>query len=155
MKFRFMICTSVLALASLACSAAPATVESFDKSSWSALQRSEVPTIVMFTSVSCVHCPGALARLSAKRKAAASRIRLVVVSIDAENDAALIADPHYLPADRLLVFRSSAPALQFSVNPDWRGMTPYLAYLNGQGEASFVLGEPQDSVLARWLKAAK
>lgn len=159
MTFRSMICTSVLAallsLASCAVGAAPAAVESFDKSSWPALLRSELPTIVMFSSVSCTHCPGALARLAAKRRAAASRTRLVVVSVDADDESPLIADPHYAPADRLMMFRGSTPALLYSVNPDWRGMTPYLAYLNGRGEVSFVLGEPKDSVLSAWLKASK
>lgn len=155
MRFRSTICASLLALASFAAAAAPAAVEPFDKSSWPALLRSEVPTIVMFTSVSCTHCPGAIARIAAKRKAAASRTRLVVVSIDAEYDAALLADPHYAPADRLFAFRGSSPALQFAVNPDWRGMTPYLAYLGGNGDVKFVLGEPRDSVLSGWLKPSK
>ncbi len=155
MRFRSMICASLLALASFGCAAAPATVETFDKASWAALQRSGAPVIVVFTSVSCTHCPGAIARLAAKRKAAASRTRLLVVSIDAEDEAALLADPHYAPADRLFMFRGSAPALQYAVNPDWRGMTPYVGYLGGKGELKFVLGEPKDAVLSDWLKAAK
>ncbi len=155
MRFRSTICASLLALACTVGMAAPASVESFDKSSWPVMVRGDVPTIVMFTSVSCTHCPGAIARIAAKRKAAASRTRLVVVSIDADDDAALLADPHYAPADRLYAFRGSSPALQFSVNPDWRGMTPYVAYLGGNGDVKFVLGEPKDAVLSAWLKPAK
>ncbi len=153
MRFRSTICASLLALSSLAGIAAAAMVEPFDKSSWPALVRSDVPTLVVFTSVSCTHCPGAIARLAARRHALASRTRLVVVSIDADDAAALQADPHYAPADRLFMFRGSTPALQFAVNPDWRGMTPYVAYLGGNGEAKFVLGEPSDAVLSQWLKA--
>lgn len=155
MKFRSTICASLLALASFASSAAPVAVEPFDKSSWPALLRSGTPAIVMFTSVGCTHCPGAIARLAAKRSAAASRTRLLVVSIDAEDEAALRADPHYAPADRLFMFRGSSPALQFSVNPNWRGMTPYVAYLGGKGDVKFVLGEPKESMLSDWLKASK
>ena len=135
--------------------AAPATVESFDKRSWPAIVRGGVPAIVVFTSVGCTHCPGAIARLAARRKATASMVRLYVVSVDADDDAALLADTHYAPADRLFVFRGSTPALQFSVNPDWRGMTPYIAYTGGKGDAKFVLGEPKDGMLADWLKASR
>ncbi len=155
MKFRSTICASLLALVSFASLAAPAAVESFDKSTWPALLRSEAPTIVMFTSVSCTHCPGAIARIAAKRKAVASRTRLIVVSMDADDEDALRADPHYAPADRLFMFRGSSPALQFSVNPEWRGMTPYVAYLSGNNQVKFVLGEPKDAELAGWLKSSK
>ncbi len=155
MTFRSTICASLLALAASASQAAPAVVEPFDKTSWSVLTRGGAAAIVVFTSVSCTHCPGAIARLAAKRKAVASRTRLYVVSVDAEDESALLADPHYAPADRLFIFRGSTPALQFSVNPDWRGMTPYVAYTGGRGDAKFVLGEPRDALLSDWLKAAK
>jgi len=49
----------------------------------------------------------------------------------------------------------STPALQYAVNPEWRGMTPYIAYTAGQGDAKFVLGEPKEAVLAEWLRAPK
>ena len=155
MKSRSTMCASLLALVASASVAAPATVEPFDKSTWPALLRGGAPSIVVFTSVSCTHCPGAIARLAAKRKAAASRTRLVVVSVDAEDSASLLSDPHYAPADRLFMFRGSTPALQYAVNPEWRGMTPYIAYTAGHGDAKFVLGEPKEAVLAEWLRAPK
>ncbi len=155
MKFRSTIFASLLALGASASIAAPAAVEPFDKASWPALLRGGAPAIVVFTSVSCTHCPGAIARLAAKRKAAASRTRLLVVSVDAEDAATLMSDAHYAPADRLFMFRGSTPALQYAVNPEWRGMTPYIAYTAGQGDAKFVLGEPKDALLAEWLKAPK
>ncbi len=155
MKFRSTICASLLALAASASVAAPMAVEPFDKGSWPAIVRGGAPAIVVFTSVGCTHCPGAIARLAAKRKATTSRVRLYIVSIDAEDDSALLADAHYAPADRLFSFRGSTSALQFSVNPEWRGMTPYMAYTGGKGDAKFVLGEPKDGVLADWLKAPK
>ena len=132
--------------------AAPATVENFDKASWGRLLAQEKrPAIVVFSSVTCTHCPGAIARLGAKRAAASSATRLYVVSMDGEDDAALLRDPHYAPADRLFAFRGNPQALQFAVNPDWRGMTPYVAFIDGKGRASFVLGEPKDKALAGWL----
>ena len=42
-----------------------------------------------------------------------------------------------------------------AVNPDWRGMTPYIAYVDGKGGARCVLGEPDERTLAIWLKSKK
>ncbi len=135
--------------------AAPA-VESFDKATWPALLRTtKQPAIVVFTSVTCTHCPGAIASLARQRAAQASRTPLWVVSMDADDDASLLRDAHYAPADRLYAFRGNPQALQFSVNPDWRGMTPYVAFVDGKGGATFVLGEPKAAVLAGWLKAGR
>lgn len=156
MKFRFTIFASLLALAAGSAVAAPAAVEPFDKASWPALVSGKArPAIVVFTSVSCTHCPGAIARLAAKRTAVNPQVKMVVVSMDSEDDAALLRDPHYAPADRLLSFRGHPQALQYSVNPGWRGMTPYVAFIDGKGGVKFVLGEPKESVTAEWLRAVR
>ena len=136
--------------------AAPAAVESFDKATWPALVRSaKQPAIVVFTSVTCTHCPGAIANLAKQRAAKGSQVPLLVVSMDADDDASLLRDAHYAPADRLFAFRGNPQALQFAVNPEWRGMTPYVAYVDGKGSAKFVLGEPRRAVLDDWLKAGR
>lgn len=136
--------------------AAPATVESFDKATWPAMVRNaKQPAIVVFTSVTCTHCPGAIASLARQRAAKASSVSLLVVSMDADDDAALLRDAHYAPADRLFAFRGHPQALQFAVNPDWRGMTPYVAFVDGKGGARFVLGEPKAAVLDGWLRAGR
>ena len=156
MKFRFTIFASLLALAAGSAVAAPTAVEPFDKASWPALVSGKArPAIVVFTSVSCTHCPGAIARLAAKRTAVNPQVKMVVVSMDSEDDAALLRDPHYAPADRLLSFRGHPQALQYSVNPGWRGMTPYVAFVDGKGGVKFVLGEPKESVTAEWLRAVR
>lgn len=156
MTFKSTIFASLLALAAGSVAAAPAAVEPFDKSSWPALTAPRSPAaIVVFTSVTCTHCPGAIARLAAKRTALNPRVKLVVVSMDSDDDAALLRDPHYAPADRLLSFRGHSQALQYSVHPDWRGMTPYVAFVDGKGGVKFVLGEPKDSVAAEWLRAVR
>lgn len=162
MKSMWKICADALAglfalaaLADVAC-AAPATVESFDKATWPALVRSaRQPAIVVFTSVTCTHCPGAIAGIAKQRAAKGSQVSLLVVSMDADDDALLLRDAHYAPADRLLAFRGNPQALQFAVNPDWRGMTPYVAFVDGKGGAKFVLGEPKAAVLDGWLKAGR
>ncbi len=137
--------------------AAPVAVETFDKATWPSLVRTtKQPAIVVFTSVTCTHCPGAIANLAKQRaqfsSGGRSPLPLLVVSIDAEDDAALLRDVHYAPADRLFAFRGSMQALQYAVNPEWRGMTPYVAFIDGRGAARFVLGEPKAAVLQGWLK---
>lgn len=136
--------------------AAPATVEAFNKATWPALLRTtKQPAIVVFTSVTCTHCPGAIASLARQRTAQTSRTSLWVVSMDADDDASLLQDAHYAPADRLYAFRGNPQALQFAVNPDWRGMTPYVAFFDGKGGVKFVLGEPKAALLDGWLKAGR
>ncbi len=136
--------------------AAPAAVETFDKATWPALVRNaRQPAIVVFTSVTCTHCPGAIANLARQRAAKGAQVTLLVVSMDADDDASLLRDAHYAPADRLFAFRGNPQALQFAVNPEWRGMTPYVAYVDARGGAKFVLGEPRAAVLEGWLKAGR
>lgn len=147
---------ATLAAVSNVALAAPAAVESFDKATWPALVRNaRQPAIVVFTSVTCTHCPGAIASLAKQRAAKGSQVPLLVVSMDADDDASLLRDAHYAPADRLFAFRGNPQALQYAVNPEWRGMTPYVAYVDARGGAKFVLGEPRATVLEGWLKAGR
>lgn len=134
--------------------AAPKTVENFDKSSWQQLlKQTTAPSIVVFSSVTCTHCPGAIDRIAAGLAAARADARLIVVSIDSEDDAALLHDPHLASVSRLFAFNGSVQALQYAVNPEWHGMTPYIAYLDGKRGVRFVLGEPTKAVLREWIAA--
>ena len=143
-----LLCTQVFA--------APTELEIFDKSTWPALLSSkQQPAMIVFSSVSCTHCPGAIERLAARRAASQSATRLYVVLMDSEDDMAALSSPHHRLADRLFAFRSRAQPIQYAVNPDWRGMTPYIAYVDGKGGARFVLGEPDERTLAIWLKSKK
>lgn len=136
--------------------AAPAAVENFDKSSWQQLlKQTTSPSIVVFSSVTCTHCPGAIDRIAAGLSAARSGTRLIVVSIDSEDDAALLREPHLANVSRVFAFNGSTQALQYSVNPGWRGMTPYIAYLDGKRSVRFVLGEPKEAVLREWISAGR
>ena len=136
--------------------AAPTEVEIFDKSTWPALlSGKQQPVMIVFSSVSCTHCPGAIERLAARRAASQSATRLYVVLMDSEDDVAALSSPHHRLADRLFAFRGRAQPIQYAVNPDWRGMTPYIAYVDGKGGARFVLGEPDERTLALWLKSKK
>jgi hypothetical protein len=136
--------------------AAPTEVETFDKTTWPALlSHHRQSAMIVFSSVSCTHCPGAIERLAARRAASQSATRLYVVLMDSEDDVAALSSPHHRLADRLFAFRSRAQPIQYAVNPDWRGMTPYIAYVDGKGGARFVLGEPDEKTLAIWLKSKK
>ena len=149
-KFAF----SLLALLCVQALAAPTEVEAFDKATWPALLSDErQPVMVVFSSISCTHCPGAIERLAARRAASRSATRLYVVLMDSDDDAAALRSAHHRVADRLFAFRGRSQALQYAVNPDWRGMTPYIAYADGKGAVRFVLGEPDDRTLRGWLSA--
>lgn len=148
--FKYVI--SLFVLLSAQTLAAPSAVETFDKSAWSALlSEQRQPAIIVFSSVSCTHCPGAIERLAAHRATGRSATRLYVVLMDSEDDAVALNSTHHRLADRLFAFRGRAQALQYAVNPDWRGMTPYMAYVDGKGGVRFVLGEPDDRTLRSWL----
>ena len=136
--------------------AAPTDVETFDKSTWPVLlSQHRQSAMIVFSSVSCTHCPAAIERLAAHRAAGRSATRLYVVLMDSEDDVAALSSPHHRLADRLFAFRGRAQPIQYAVNPDWRGMTPYIAYVDGKGGARFVLGEPDEKTLAIWLKSKK
>jgi hypothetical protein len=147
------IFASLLLLLMQSSFAAPSLVEPFDQSTWRSLtNKQEQPGLVIFTSVTCIHCPAAIKRLATKRSAIAPHIPLLVVSMDADSNAVLLQDPHYAPADRLFLFRGRSQALQFSVNPEWRGMTPYVSFIDSRGGVRFSLGEPRDALLSEWLR---
>ena len=145
---------SLFALLSVQALAAPSAVEAFDTSAWSALLSDHrQPAIIVFSSAGCTHCPGAIERLAARRATLQSATRLYVVLMDSEDDAVALTSTHHRLADRLFAFHGRTQALQYAVNPDWRGMTPYVAYVDGKGGVRFVLGEPDDRMLQRWLRA--
>ena len=147
-SFLMLLCSQVFA--------APTTVETFDKSTWPVLlSQHRQSAMIVFSSVSCTHCPGAIERLAARRAVSQSATRLYVVLMDSEDDVAALSSPHHRLADRLFAFRGRAQPIQYAVNPDWRGMTPYIAYVDGKSAVRFVLGEPDDRTLASWLKGKK
>ena len=137
--------------------AGPKTVEPFDEKIWSGLlTEAGKPAIIIFSSLQCTHCPGLIDKISARIQLTKSATRLYVVSIDGNDDTAaeLIDDAHYMKAHRLFIFAGSGQKIQYAVNVDWRGMTPYVAYLGGKGKAEFILGEPKEAMLRRWLLGA-
>lgn len=143
--------------AGLAAGAAPRQIEAFNDQTWAALQAGlKSPAVVVFSSTDCVHCPAVLKDMAAQRPKL--KAQLLAVVMDQEpglDDKALLAKPHYRVADRLFAFDGQAQALRYAVNPQWRGMTPYVALLRPGAPAQFVLGPPSSADLQSWAKQGK
>jgi len=120
----------------------------FDQGSWQSLLNSGKRLAVVFTSVHCVHCPGLVADLFRHRKERQQAYQIVVVMTD--GGPADLARSPYREADAGYFFRGNTQALRYSVNPDWRGVTPYVALISPQGGAAFFAGSPPQSEVSRW-----
>lgn len=137
--------------------AAPKTVEAFDSGAWPAL-RAEVearqrPLLVVFTATWCAVCPDVVAQLGRDARRQRSGVPLVVAVVDlapGEADDRLLAAPYYGGADRLMAFDGPPAALRHGVDPRWRGVTPYLAWLAPGQPPQFVAGVPDAAQTARW-----
>ncbi|MBL0123861.1 MAG: hypothetical protein IPP88_14430 [Betaproteobacteria bacterium] len=144
--------TAIVVAACLPCVSlgAPNVVKHFDKATWAQMTTSlSKPSVVVFTTTDCSFCPAvidALAReLHPKGK---SRAKLIVVVMDGAGQAdTLPENPHYRRADDLYAFSGQDLALRYSVNPDWRGLTPYVALIPRKGAPRFVTGPPSTADL--------
>lgn len=149
--------TLLLASLALAAQAAPPrAVETFDSNTWPALlAEPKQPAAVVFTTTDCAHCPAVIQGLARTLQQRHLPARLTVVVMDqapGENDTALLADAHYRLADRLLAFDGQAAALRYGVNPQWRGVTPYVALLAPKAQALAVTGPPSASDIDSWVR---
>jgi hypothetical protein len=138
--------------------AAPRSVETFDARTWPALQASlDTPAVVVFTTTDCAYCPGVIEQLAGEIRERRLKAPLIAVVLDAapgEADAQLVADPHYGPADRLMAVSGQVAAVRHSVNPAWRGMTPYVAFLRPGASPAWVLGKPSETAIEAWHRAS-
>lgn len=134
--------------------AAPQDILPFVAETWSELGRSpQRPMAVVFSTTDCVHCPKVIDNLAATIRKSGSRARLVVVVMDgAGQEAALLADRHYRQANALYAFVGDGMALRFKVNPDWRGLTPYVALIPATGETRFHTGPPPAAAMRAFLR---
>lgn len=128
---------------SFAAGAAPLRVEPFTAHTWSQFQRElPRPAVVIFSTTDCVYCPSVIdsvARDIEKRRVA---IALIVVVMDGAGKPGLIHDPEYRQASRLFAFAGDSAALQYGINPKWRGVTPYVALFAPQGAPKLMAGRP-------------
>lgn len=142
----------VLALGVAAAQAAPQKIEQFDGQSWQRLQNAlPRPAVVIFSTTDCTHCPKAIAAAAEQIRAHRTAIPLVVVVMDGAEHPHLLHDPHYRQASRLFVFQGQTAALQYTVNPKWRGITPYVALLPKNGAATLITGTPSQQEFGLWL----
>lgn len=134
--------------------AASAALLPFGMDTWQELERSRAqPLAVVFSTTDCVHCPKVIDNLAREIRASRSRVRLVVVVMDgAGQESALRSDRHYRSATALYAFDGDVAALRFRVNPDWRGLTPYVALIPAAGETRFHSGLPPSAALRAFLR---
>lgn len=149
-----MLC---LAVAVDSATATPTRVEAFNPKSWQALQAGlKTPAIVVFSTTDCAHCPAVLSQLAQsplRRRIKAPLIAVVMDLAPGEADADLLGNAHYQMADRLMAFDGQTPALRYSVNKSWLGVTPYLLLFKPGAPPQWVTGPPSDAQLLRWAKA--
>ncbi|AZP12524.1 hypothetical protein [Undibacterium parvum] len=156
----FKFCAALLLLASTVINApalaAAKQIENFDAHSWHRFQKDlPRPAAVVFSTTDCSHCPAIIAALGEQLKNRKPQVPLVVVVMDGEDQPGLLQEPHYSPASRLFVFKGQSAALQYSINPSWRGITPYVALLPKNGETKLVLGKPSAAELESWLSSGQ
>lgn len=138
--------------AAAAAQAAPQKIEAFDAQSWQRFQAElPRPSAVVFSTTDCTHCPAAIATVAQQLKKGKKKIPLIVVVMDGDGHPQLLQDAHYRQASRLFVFAGQTAALQYAVNPKWRGITPYVALLPENGAATLIAGTPSKQEFAQWI----
>ena len=142
----------------MVCHAAPPRIDAFDVQAWQALQTSPGRgTAVVFTTTDCTYCPGVLRQLAdeiRRRKLDATLVAVVMDVAPGQDDAQLLNDPHHRDVDRVLAFSGQAAALRHAVNPAWRGVTPYVAFLSKGAAPKWVTGPPSARAVEDWAAAA-
>lgn len=140
-----------LSFATASIHAAPRVGEVFNSETWAQWQTDlPRPTIVVFSTTDCVHCPDALERLYQRKGASAGLIAVVMDGLEAV--PAGYKSTRYSRADRMFIFHGDEMRIRYTINPAWRGETPYIAVLGKKGGVEFFMGAPGDKPLARALR---
>lgn len=131
---------------------APArAAQPFETGTWAEMQRQlPRPAIVVFTTSHCPNCPEVFETLLKERQQRRPKAPVVAVVMDSADDPASMRQPHLRRANRLLAFQGSPQALRYSVDPAWRGVTPYVALLPSGGPPVFVAGTPTAEHWLAW-----
>lgn len=135
--------------------AAARNILPFGASTWNELAAAPSRQLaVVFTTTDCTHCPKVIEQLAEAIRASRSAARLVVVVMDGAGlEDTLRHDRHYRHADVLYVFSGDGMALRYKVNPEWRGITPYVALVSVSGATRFHSGAPPADALRTFLQA--
>ena len=146
--------SGALLVAGAKTSAASPRLEDFTASTWAQWQKDlPRPAVVVFSTTYCPTCPEVFSDLAASVKKTGSRAPMIAVVMNADGLRELPHLTHYQHADRIFVFRGPEAALRFSVNPQWRGVTPYVALFGPSGPPSLVAGRPSAEQLRPVLAA--
>ena len=134
--------------------AAPVNVLPFGMETWKELGLSPSrPLVVVFSTTDCGHCPAVIDSLAQEIRKSQTKARLTVVVMDGAGQEKLLrADRHYRHADFLYAFDGDGMALRFKVNPEWRGLTPYVALIPVTGAPRFHTGAPPPDVVRGFLR---
>jgi thiol-disulfide isomerase/thioredoxin len=140
--------SGALFLAGAKAAAAP-RLEDFTASTWAQWQKDlPRPAVVVFSTTYCPSCPEVFADLAQSVRKAGAGTPMIAVVMNADGLSELSHLAHYWHADRIFVFRGQEAALRFSVNPQWRGVTPYVALFGQEGPPRLVAGRPTAEQLA-------
>jgi len=117
--------------------------EDFTAVTWTQWQRVlPRPAIVVFSTTYCPTCPQVFNDLAHSVRHAGAAVPLIAVIMDIDGLARVERLEHFRLADRLFVFRGNEAALRFSVDPRWRGVTPYVALFGLRGAPTLTAGNP-------------
>lgn len=137
-------------------SATPTEVEAFDGSRWSQLRETlKRPTLVVFTATYCPTCPAAFQQVQRTVQQHRLPVDVLGVVIDrapGEDDRTLLSTPYLRATQRLFAFDGTPAALRYSVDPQWRGVTPYMVMLTPGAPPRSVVGPPSTRQLLQWAK---
>ncbi len=154
MKIKFLIkyllyTSCVLVLIDKATAENTQTVKPFTHETWeSVLKNGKRPSVWVFTASDCTHCPAVIKQLIEYRKHKKLSFALMVVQTN-EGD---VKKPVKLKSnikvgDHLYQFSGQKQRIQYSINPQWRGIVPYVVMLPNQGGIQYTMGLPNNTDL--------
>mgnify|MGYP000042831543 CR=1 FL=1 len=142
-------------LAMAAGAAPPKTIEPFDGKTWKTLSADvKKPTIVIFSATYCTHCPAVIQKIAKDKAELGGKVSLIGVVMD-EEPPGLLAKPPYNRVDRVFVFEGHEQAVRYTINPEWRGITPYVAFMAPGKPVKFFTGAPPARELGQFLALAR
>lgn len=135
-----------LLIAQHAIASPPGKVEIFDVQTWQKFTvATNEPAIVVFSATYCVHCPAVIQKLAKDKLRYGKNVKLVAVVMD--GDTGIRTKSPYVLTDRVFIFEGNEQAIRYSVNPDWRGVTPYTVLLAPGKAPKYISGPPAEKDL--------
>lgn len=150
--YRFLISFCLAGLLSVPGTLPAKEVQTFDAATWTRLlDAAPRPLVVVFTTTDCEYCPAVIERIARQIRAQGSQARLEAVVMDGI-DESVQSGRHYARADRVYVFaKGESDRLRFAIDPEWRGITPYVVLVDRAGTTHRFVGTPPAGELKRLL----